>query len=73
MRSEGYITTSDNGKVFYTEQGKGQPIVFIHGWSSYGEHSFGHLADALSDDARCIYYDLRGHGKSYSYKASSIG
>ena len=72
MKTEGFIKTSDNGKVFYSEQGKGQPIVFVHGWSSNGEHSFGHLADALSDDARCIYFDLRGHGKSYSYNASSI-
>ena len=73
MKSEGYIKTSDNGKVFYTEQGNGQPIVFVHGWSSNGEHSFEHLANALSVDARCVYFDLRGHGKSYSYNASSIG
>ena len=69
---EGYIKTSDNGKIFYTEQGSGQPIVFVHGWSSTGEHSFGHLANALSSVARCIYFDLRGHGHSYSYNASSI-
>ena len=72
MKTEGFIKTSDNGKVFYSEQGKGQPIVVVHGWSSNGEPSVGHLADALSDDARCIYFDLRGHGKSYSYNASSI-
>ena len=47
MKTEGYIKTSDNGKIFYTEQGNGQPVVFVHGWSSYGEHSFGHMADAL--------------------------
>lgn len=69
---EGYIKTSDNGKIYYAEQGSGQPIVFIHGWSSNGEHSFGHLANALKDNARCIYFDLRGHGHSYSYNASSI-
>ena len=71
-KTEGYIQTSDNGKIYYTEQGSGQPIVFIHGWSSTGEHSFGHLAAALCEQARCIFYDLRGHGKSYSYNASSI-
>lgn len=71
-KNEGYIKTSDNGKIFYTEQGSGQPIIFVHGWSSTGEHSFGHLADALSSVAHCIYFDLRGHGHSYSYNASSI-
>jgi len=71
-KQEGYIKTSDNGKIFYTEIGSGQPIVFVHGWSSNGEHSFAHIANALCDKARCIYFDLRGHGHSYSYNASSI-
>ncbi len=72
MKKEGYIKASDNGKIFYTEEGSGQPIVFVHGWSSTGESSFSHLADALKDEARCIYFDLRGHGKSYTYNANSI-
>lgn len=73
MTKTGFIKTSDNAKIYYTEEGSGQPIIFIHGWSSSGEHSFSHIAARLKDKARCIYYDLRGHGRSYSCNVSSIG
>ena len=72
MKKDGFIKTSDHGKIYFTEVGTGQPIVFVHGWSSNGEHSFSHMAEALKDSARCIYFDLRGHGRSYTYNASSI-
>lgn len=73
MKKDGFIKTSDHGKIYFTEVGTGQPIIFVHGWSSTGENSFGHMAEALKDSARCIYFDLRGHGHSYTYNASSIG
>lgn len=75
MIQKSFITTSDGLKLFYTERGivqLGQTVIFIHGWSSTGESSFGHLAESMSQDARCICFDLRGHGKSDSYGEISI-
>ena len=54
MKKDGFIKTYDHGKIYFTEVGTGQPIIFVHGWSSNGEHSFSHMAEALKESARCI-------------------
>ncbi len=53
----------ENGKLFYEEAGKGQPIIFIHG------HSFDHYEwdpqfFALAKKYHVIRYDVRGYGRS---------
>lgn len=72
MKKEGFVNTSDKSRIYYTERGAGQPIVFIHGWSSTGEGSFRHLTERLEGTARCICFDLRGHGRSDTYHADAI-
>jgi non-heme chloroperoxidase len=58
------ITTKDGTQIYYKDWGKGQPIVFSHGWPL--------TADAWDDQMlflgergfRVIAHDRRGHGRS---------
>lgn len=50
-------------KLYYEESGSGQPVVMMHGWSSSHE-IYSEPAAILSQQARCILYDHRGHGGS---------
>ena len=63
-----YITVATENtaqiKLFYTDQGSGQPVVLIHGFPLNGE-SWGRQAAALLDAGfRVIAYDRRGFGTS---------
>ena len=64
MRQKRYVEAGDQCRLCYVEEGEGQPVVFLHGWSSTGIGSFGRFIKALKKDARCICPDLRGHGSS---------
>lgn len=58
------ITVKDGTTIYYKDWGKGQPIVFSHGWplsSDAWEDQMLFLADR---GYRCIAHDRRGHGRS---------
>jgi len=55
--------TADNTKLYYETEGDGQPVVFIHGWSSSHE-AFAGMVKTMKDKYRCISYSHRGHGAS---------
>lgn len=50
-------------KIAYTDQGKGIPIVFVHGYP-LSKAMWELQAAALSSSYRVITIDLRGHGES---------
>ena len=58
-----YFAAQDMTKLYYEEQGKGQPVLLVHGWSGSHE-SMAAVVDILKERCRCITYDHRGHGVS---------
>ena len=59
-----YFTLSSGEQLYYEDKGHGpETIVMMHGWTSSHE-IFLKPVEALQEQARCIIYDHRGHGKS---------
>ena len=58
------ITTKDGAKIFYKDWGKGQPVVFSHGWPLNADAWDDQLFFFASNGYRAIAHDRRGHGRS---------
>jgi non-heme chloroperoxidase len=58
------ITTKDGVDIFYKDWGKGQPIVFSHGWPLSSDDWDAQLMFFLNHGYRVIAHDRRGHGRS---------
>ncbi|AXK80744.1 alpha/beta hydrolase [Pseudolabrys taiwanensis] len=58
------ITTKDGTEIFYKDWGKGQPIVFHHGWPLSADDWDNQMLYFLSKGFRVIAHDRRGHGRS---------
>jgi non-heme chloroperoxidase len=58
------ITTKDGVEIFYKDWGKGQPIVFSHGWPLSADDWDGQMLFFLKHGYRVIAHDRRGHGRS---------
>ena len=58
------ITTSDGTEIFYKDWGKGQPIVFHHGWPLSADDWDNQMMFFLAQGYRVIAHDRRGHGRS---------
>jgi non-heme chloroperoxidase len=58
------ITTKDGTKIFYKDWGKGQPIVFSHGWPLSADDWDGQMLHFGNLGYRVIAHDRRGHGRS---------
>ncbi len=50
-------------KAYYTDEGQGEPILFLHGWGSSVD-AFARMVIPLKEKFRCIRVDLPGFGKS---------
>ena len=59
-----FITTKDGTQIYYKDWGKGQPIVFSHGWPLTGDDWDNQMLFFLSQGYRVIAHDRRGHGRS---------
>ena len=58
------FTTKDGTTLFYKDWGKGQPIVFSHGWPLTSDSWEAQMIFLVSKGYRCIAHDRRGHGRS---------
>ena len=59
-----FITTQDGVDIFYKDWGKGQPIVFSHGWPLSADDWDAQMLFFLGHGYRVIAHDRRGHGRS---------
>jgi non-heme chloroperoxidase len=60
----GTITTKDGTRIFYKDWGKGQPVVFSHGWPLNADAWDEQLYLFAANGYRAIAHDRRGHGRS---------
>jgi non-heme chloroperoxidase len=61
---DGYVTTPDGARLYYKDWGKGQPIVFHHGWPLTADDWDAQMMFFLAHGFRVIAFDRRGHGRS---------
>ena len=58
------ITTRDGTEIYYKDWGRGQPIVFHHGWPLSADDWDAQMLFFLQHGYRVIAHDRRGHGRS---------
>ena len=70
-----YITTNDKVRIHYEVEGKGKPLVMIHGWDQSAK-AFCKNVPILAKKYQVITIDMRGHGESdkptYGYRISRL-
>ncbi|HWG58452.1 MAG TPA: alpha/beta hydrolase [Candidatus Acidoferrales bacterium] len=58
------IAAADGTQIYYKDWGKGQPIVFSHGWPLTADAWEDQMIFLADRGYRCIAHDRRGHGRS---------
>jgi len=58
------ITTKDGTEIYYKDWGKGQPVVFSHGWPLSADDWDAQMLFFVQHGYRVVAHDRRGHGRS---------
>jgi non-heme chloroperoxidase len=58
------ITTKDGTEIYYKDWGKGDAVIFSHGWPLSADAWEDQMSFLASQGYRCIAHDRRGHGRS---------
>ena len=62
--SSGFVKIQDGTEIYYKDWGKGQPIVFHHGWPLSADDWDNQMLFFLAQGFRVVAHDRRGHGRS---------
>jgi len=68
QRSEGYIDTNNNGKLYFQTFGAGEPLIVVHGGPGLDQTYFLPQMLELAKTHQVTFYDQRGSGKSLGGK-----
>ena len=63
-RNVGTFITKEGVELYYKDWGRGQPIVFCHGWPLSSDSWESQMIFFANQGYRCIAHDRRGHGRS---------
>jgi non-heme chloroperoxidase len=65
------ITVKDGTEIYFNDWGKGQPIVFHHGWPLSADDWDNQMMFFSLNGFRVIAHDRRGHGRSSASPANN--